>query len=425
MPSLSPRRRQTALVLLLGLLVSAINLQPASPRELAIPEALGPGAELLPNGLYQVPLADGRVITTHGPDPKSVMLDGHGESLGPGDPERAPVCADDHYLHILYGRPAVISASRLETVVDEIRAHVRRMNAVLNEAAEESGDTSADYKVLCDEKGAIRVDEFVNPTAIPYFSFVVDGARQAGFDDPDADYVIFYDGNFPGICGVAELSEDDRLSPDNRNNDGGYGITYEDCWFSRTPMHENGHTQGAVQSGAPDHDGTNHCTDQLDIMCYPSTSRVCTTTQAFDCDYDTYFDAQPEPGEWLDSHWNIGSRFNNYIVFGDSAGSAGASGLADAIAGLELSQQRPKRGATITASMSLRDCDGHAGSDIELQRQRGDSFTTVATASLDENCEATVEVRATFERAVFRSFWPQQDDDHDASASRPRVVRTR
>ena len=352
------------------------------------------------------------------------MLGGHGESLGPGDPERPPVCADDHYLHVLYGRPAFISTSRLATVIEEIRAHIRRMNAVLNEAAEESGNTSADYKVLCDEKGQIRVDEFVNPTAIPYFSFVVDGARQAGFSDPLADYVIFYDGNFPGVCGVAELADDDRLSEDNRNNDGGYGVTYEDCWFSRTPMHENGHTQGAVQSGAPDHDGTNHCTDQLDIMCYPSTTRICPTVQMFDCDYDTYFDAAPESGEWLATHWNLGSRLNRYIAFGDSQASTTAD-LVDPVARIQLSDTRPERGATVTAALSLLECEGHAGTRIELQREARGRFTTIATRTLNAKCEATVKVRANFDRARFRSFWSRQDEDHEESASTPVLVRTR
>lgn len=134
-----------------------------------------------------VTLPEGHALTTHGPDPMAAMLDGHGESLGPGDPERDPVCATDNYLHVLYGRPAVISQSRLSSVVGEIQTHFRRMNAVLNEAAQESGGTSAEYKVLCDDQGEIRVDEFVNPTAIPYFSFIVDGARRAhrcGFVSP-------------------------------------------------------------------------------------------------------------------------------------------------------------------------------------------------------------------------------------------------
>ena len=284
----------------------------------ATADTLGPGTRLQANGLYRVTLPDGHVITTHGPDPKSAMLGGHGTSLGPGDPERNPVCADDNYMHVLYGYPSLLQQSRLSSVVAEIRAHTRRMNAVLHEAAMESGGVSADYKVLCDESGEIQVDEFVTSPPVPEFSVIVASARRAGFTDPNVDYVIYYDGNFPAICGVAELRDDDRLSEDNRNNSGGYGVTYEDCWFSRTPMHENGHTQGAVQSGAPNEDGTGHCTEQFDIMCYPSSRRVCPDVQAFDCGYDTYFDAAPEPGEWLSDHWNLGSRLNRYIAFGDA-----------------------------------------------------------------------------------------------------------
>ena len=39
----------------------------------------------------------------------------------------------------------------------------------------------------------------------------------------------------------------------------------------------------------------------------------------YDCGFDTYFDAMPERGEYLDENWNIGSPENRFIVFGRTA----------------------------------------------------------------------------------------------------------
>ena len=42
----------------------------------------------------------------------------------------------------------------------------------------------------------------------------------------------------------------------------------------------------------------------------------CTDYLHYDCGWDTYFDSNPEPGEWLASHWNIGSGVNHFVGFG-------------------------------------------------------------------------------------------------------------
>ena len=46
------------------------------------------------------------------------------------------------------------------------------------------------------------------------------------------------------------------------------------------------------------------------------TINRCTDRIHFDCGYDTYFDSAPEPGEYLATHWNIGSDLNRFLVFG-------------------------------------------------------------------------------------------------------------
>ncbi|MDQ3981819.1 MAG: hypothetical protein M3271_03965, partial [Actinomycetota bacterium] len=186
-------------------------------------------------------------------------------------------------------------------------------------------------------------------------------------------------------------------------------------WFSRTPMHENGHNQGAVQSGAPHEDGTNHCTEHEDIMCYPSSSLECPDQMYYDCGFDTYFDAVPEPGEWLDTHWNIGSRVNRYIEFGDVPAPE---------ADLEVPPDAPRRGSRIRLVASLNDCTGREGSTIHLERKGADGFAGIAEETLDDECAAEFTIKADFSTATFRSYWPDPDGGSGV-ASEPKRIRTR
>ena len=279
------------------------------------------------HGQTRITLDDGATFTIHGYEPRTpewldptVIRASHGTDMGPGDPERAPVCATDYYQHVLYAQVAIDHYAVFKT---RIQSAIRRMNHVLNEEALASGGRTADFKVLCDGTGQIQVDRF---TAIgTEFQTIVQSARLAGFTNPNADYTIFYDGPHPLYCGVGSFSSDERLIAGNANNaGGGYAITYNGCWDGRTPMHENGHNQGAVQYSAPNSTGSGaHCNDQIDVMCYSDGGdrdvgdfTACSDRIHYDCNNDTYFDAGPEAGEWLSSHWNIGSPLNRFIVLG-------------------------------------------------------------------------------------------------------------
>jgi hypothetical protein len=275
-------------------------------------------------GLLRVELPDGDSLTTHGPDPRGAMnpldLDG---VLPAGLTTRQPVCANDYFQHVLYGYVAGLpDLSGIQ--IPTIRTSMQQINAVLAADSYESGGVTADYKVLCDESGQIRVDTFAAPSAS--FADIVTAAKAAGFDDPRADYTIFFDAPSTA-CGIGSYSIDSSLSVDNRsNNGGGYGISYQGCWLDETPMHENGHNQGAVQPETPHSTGTGgHCYEERDVLCYSpdggdrnqaGTASICTTRVAFDCGNDDYFDSAPEPGEYLADNWNLGSVLNRFIVFG-------------------------------------------------------------------------------------------------------------
>jgi len=288
--------------------------------------ALG-NACLRPDGLYDVVLADGTRLPTHGPDPIPA-----GDDVGwdDQDEQRAPVCSTASRMEVLYGYPSS-GLDRTAEVTADLRAAVRRMNALLNADAVASGGPMADYRVACDASGDIAVTGFKGPSSSSTtYDTVVSAAKAAGFTRAETDYLIFFDGSETGICGVANIWYDSSPGEGNRNlGEIGYGVVYESCWFGRTPMHENGHNQGAVQQLAPMSDATGHCVEGDDVLCYPGERgvtgtvtlglvRQCVDRVHFDCGFNTYFDAAPEPGEWLASNWNVGSAANRYLAFGDT-----------------------------------------------------------------------------------------------------------
>jgi hypothetical protein len=285
---------------------------------------LGNDFELLRNGLFRVELPGGQSLTTHGPDPKSAMnpLDLDGVLPG-GVQTRQPVCATDYYQHVLYGRLAG-TPDLIAVQAPLIRSSMLQANALLAADSFESGGVTADYKVLCDEAGQIKVDSFTAASAS--FADIVAAAKAAGFSDPRADYTIFFDAPSTA-CGIGSYTVDSSLSADNRSNrGGGYGIAYQGCWLDETPMHENAHNQGAVQPETPNSTGTGgHCYEERDVLCYSpdggdrnqgGIASRCAARVTFDCGNDDYFDSAPEAGEYLSGHWNLGSALNRFIVYG-------------------------------------------------------------------------------------------------------------
>ena len=329
---------------LLALLLPAGAAAHVELSEQQVQAVLG-DAEPLSNGLYQVQ-AGNATLQTHGPDLASEMSD---SQLGVGDPQRPVHCtttATDYYQRILYAYNQG-STNRLATVTPHIRSSVERMNHLLDTESVGSGGPHADYRVFCTAAGAILVSAF--PVGPPSggglqssFDNIVTWARNAGFTRENVDYSIFYDANDATgfACGVGSLWFDDRPIAANLNNNpgggtqGGYAVNYgpyssptsAGCWYGNTPMHENGHNTGAVQRFAPFSTGTGaHCWDEFDVMCYSpdggdthqeGTVTFCASREFFDCRYDSYFDAAPEAGEWLNTHWNIGSTTNRFIEFG-------------------------------------------------------------------------------------------------------------
>jgi hypothetical protein len=362
---------------------------------------------LRPDGFFDVVLADGTRLRTHGPDP---IPAGGDVGFASDQEQRELVCADRDRLHVLYGHPSG-APDRSAQVIEDLRAAVRRMNAVLNADSLESGGPTADYRVACDDGGQIRVDTFVGPAqgSAAYtaeYAGIVDAARAAGHRNEATDYLIFFDSDST-VCGVGNLASDDSPGASNRNMaDIGYGIAYEPCWFGRTPMHENGHNQGAVQDLAPMWDASGHCIEGRDVMCYPGEPGVtgtatfglvlqCSDRIHFDCGFDTYFDAAPEPGEWLATHWNIGSPVNRYLAFNHTAPVAAPPAGAEAVNSTAPSSSTTQTAGppSSTSSSSTTRSPSSTSSSTTRQQAVADarSNTTVPSGSaLQEPVEITV-----------------------------------
>ena len=304
-----------------------------------IKRVAGAGTRLTHSGLYRVRPQHGPALLTHGPDaqpppapleeragPRAGLPDGVGFEAG--DIERTPVCATSDAQRVIYAHP-VAGPDRIATVRPQIQAAIRRMDSVLNAESIASGGPGADYRVRCTPEGDISVEDLA--TTGSSFSQVVNSLRTAGLDSELVDFTIFYDGSGGGSCGIASYAADESLSVDNASNfGGGYAVIYNGCWYGETPMHEIGHTMGAVQYGAPHSTGTGgHCWEEQDVMCYSpdggslhqeGTVMNCPgETPRFDCNFDDYFDSAPEPGEYLATHWNLGSPLNAFIAFGGAA----------------------------------------------------------------------------------------------------------
>ena len=350
------------LAVLVGL-VAASAAQAHEPLAgLDVAEVVGPDARTIPGG-YEIRLDDGFVMRTHGPDPASGcgLLDpcATGGTMPTEPNEDSPRCgsAGEARFEVLYAHSADLP-NRLAQMTPVIQRSIRRINWKLRDSALRSSATSvppswAQFKVACNADSTPTVNGFATPpTATPgatSFQTIVQSARNAGFlsvsETAPRKYMIFFDNRSfhyspAQYCGLGQVFDDPSTegNPNNGFNrsfgDGRsmYSVTYSaapaqptnptSCWDTYVPLHEALHTMGAVQNSAPFASGAYHCNDGIDVMCYPDGGPSSNYFEAncqyntVDCGYDTYFDTNTEPGEYLRNAWNVGDARNRFLVFG-------------------------------------------------------------------------------------------------------------
>lgn len=296
-----------------------------APR--GVERVLGGDARARADGLFRVGAREGGPLLTHGPDSAGDLdAGGLAARAATAVSERELACGSDYYQHVLYVREAG-AADRYAEARPAIEAVMREANAALNASSLASSGGTADYKVLCDGAGQMQVDRVVS--AGTRTMQIITAIARAEDEGEPAHHVVFFDGELgdvEGWCGIATTSRDERLETENLNNIGGhYAIVASGCWDAGTLMHEIGHAQGAVQAGAPHSTGDGHSWQAWNVMGYSpdggephqaGTAERCPAGLHFDCGADDYFDTAPEPGEYLASHWNLGSPLNRFLEFG-------------------------------------------------------------------------------------------------------------
>lgn len=160
----------------------------------------------------------------------------------------------------------------------------------------------------------------VPAAALATFGGEVEWLSAHGLNATNRKYVLYTDRAV--YCGLATLAVDASPGPFNASNRGpSYARIDRGCWSGPVTAHELMHTLGAVQKGAPHYDGTGHCTDEHDLMCYDAGGRkphircpAIVGNLRADCGGDDYFNTRPRPATFLATHWN--TAFNSFLYGG-------------------------------------------------------------------------------------------------------------
>lgn len=178
-------------------------------------------------------------------------------------------------------------------------------------------------RYLRDDNCRPVIDEVSVPqSAMETVDSVTAALRAMGYQRPDRKYIVWYE--HPEDCGVG-FGAGGNDNPDwyNLYNYGPhYAAVGTPCWGWAPTLHELLHTLGGVNASAPNATTKGHCSDDEDVLCYDDGDlpagglrKACKLPAAepknsyarnlIDCNGDDYFNTDPAPGSYLDTHWNV------------------------------------------------------------------------------------------------------------------------
>lgn len=208
--------------------------------------------------------------------------------LNPPRAEAHPACVppDEPHYRVAYVHD-VSKPSRFAENATKIVAAVVEANRVFRAAG-------ADVAVECDKQGAVRVRELAlaiegspDRYAALHASLPCDGPYR---------WLVAYDGANGTSFGSSAVDFDD--DPDPATNPNNRPCRLAVVWGasgSGPYAHELAHSLGAAMRTCPHCDGGGHVHDEGDVL---NGGRV------LDVGKDDYFDPDPAPGSYLDTHWN-------------------------------------------------------------------------------------------------------------------------
>lgn len=263
-------------------------------------------------------------------------------------PSADPRClgdgSDGPRVELLYVHAAG-SPDRSATLAGDLRRWAGQVEWTVTASAARAGGTRVvRWRTESAADGCrIRIGRVaLDGAALEDFNRMVEALAAHGYGRSDRRYLVFADAEV--MCGMATLSVDDRPGPGNQANVGtGYARVDRPCWNSgdhgtySVAAHELVHTLGAVQRSAPHATDGYHCSDEWDALCYVDGAGVSTTVacrdadgatsgegdgnnRLLDCGGDDYFNPDPPPGSYLDTHWNTADSV--YLTGGDGSGTA-------------------------------------------------------------------------------------------------------
>lgn len=216
------------------------------------------------------------------------------------------------YYAYFSGQPNELAAARNNLV-----NVVERANALVYQSSQAFG-VDQSLRIVTDSDCVPLIRAIELPAAdVDSFSATV---RDSHLSATNRKYVLFT--NTAHYCGLGTLDFDDQPGSDNVNNGGPSWARIDlGCWTGAVTAHEIFHMLGAVQKSAPHYDGTGHCTDDYDLMCYQSANGKPVSVrcpdpvmqQRLDCGGDDYYNPHPAPGSYLATHWNTA---NSSFLYG-------------------------------------------------------------------------------------------------------------
>jgi hypothetical protein len=264
-------------------------------------------------------------LCTHGPDPGpagTAVAQPSASELAPGSSQATtpitcvPDAEDGFRVQVLYVRGSA-SPPLSDGLRADIRGWVGDMDQIYQASATETGP-ARNVRFVQNPDGPClpAVDDVVVTTsALNDFDTMIAQLENKGYDRADRIYLSFVNAN--EYCGIGTLWNDN--DPDGTVNWNNFGPSYSrvdaGCWAGWVAAHEVMHNLGGVQLQAKNSSGGFHCIDEYDIMCYSDAGRglppmrvdcddVDLNTTRFDCNDDDYYNTDPDPGSYLDTHWN-------------------------------------------------------------------------------------------------------------------------